>query len=252
MTALLAVELRRIVARRLVRVFAALAVIGFAIAGVAVFFDSTEPDPFQLVSLGDALEGTTGLLIAIAWVVGGSFIGAEWHQKTIGTTLTWEPRRLRLLAAKVVAAVAASAAGTVLLLALLGAALLPAALGRGTTEGADADWLGGVVMDVLRGGLAAGLGAAVGFSIAAIARNTAAALGVGFIYVYIVEIALRELRPGWEPWLFVYNMGVLVFGEPPDALLFGRSVLGAALIVTAYAGGLLALALFLFQRRDVT
>jgi len=38
----------------------------------------------------------------VAWVIGASSIGAEWQARSITTLLTWEPRRARVLAAKVV------------------------------------------------------------------------------------------------------------------------------------------------------
>ena len=56
MTELLAIEVRRILSRRLVRLFAALAVLGIVIAGVAVYFASNERREFELVNLTDIFK----------------------------------------------------------------------------------------------------------------------------------------------------------------------------------------------------
>jgi hypothetical protein len=53
LNALLACELRRMLSRRLVRLFAALAVLGILIAGVAVYFASNGRHEFDLTSLID-------------------------------------------------------------------------------------------------------------------------------------------------------------------------------------------------------
>src|SRR5439155_2452759 len=64
---------------------------------------TSEPnDPrFHLMSLVDVFKGTTVPLVLLAWVLSASFIGAEWHAGTVTTLLTWEPRRIRVLVAKV-------------------------------------------------------------------------------------------------------------------------------------------------------
>ena len=41
-------------------------------------------------------------------------------------------------------------------------------------------------------------------------RNTGAALGIGFVYLVIVESAVRALRPRWQPWLLSDNAAALV------------------------------------------
>src|SRR5205809_968711 len=114
MKALLSVELRRILARRVVRIA--------------------------------ALAGLLAILIA-----GGTLFGAEWHAGTITTELTWEPRRARLHLAKVLAAAAFALVGFVALQVLVGLAVTPAAVLRGVTRGVDASWLWSTAGVVARG-----------------------------------------------------------------------------------------------------
>ncbi len=50
----------------------------------------------------------------------------------------------------------------------------------------------------------------LGFGGANLLRNTAAALGVGFVYFAVVENALRVLRPRWQEWLITDNAVALL------------------------------------------
>jgi ABC-2 type transport system permease protein len=293
-TRLLSVEARRYRARRLVRFFVLLALVGIAIAGLVVFvrshrtvdlsgpavsyqrqaFDQclsgdfgvppTDPniraecqmiifgDPrFHLTMLNGVFQGVTVPLALLAWLLAASFAGAEWHAGTVGTLLTWEPRRIRVLAAKAVACFVLTFAASIALLAILGLALAPAAALRGTTAEANAAWFRGLVGVTLRSALLASLFAAFGMAIASVARNTAAALGVGFAYLLILENLLGVLRPAWRAWMLGANSIILVSGHPVPDLAPGRSVFEAGVLLAAYALGALGLAALDFRRRDV-
>jgi hypothetical protein len=56
----------------------------------------------------------------------------------------------------------------------------------------------------------------MGASIATIGRNTAAALGIAFGYLAIVEPAIRGLRPSWSPWLLGDNSVVVITNQTPE------------------------------------
>ncbi len=214
---------------------------------------SLNADPrFKLVDLTSVFMGTSAILVIGAWLVGASFIGAEWHTGNITTVLTWEPRRIRLFVMKLAACLTVVVCASLLLHLLLGLALAPTAALKGTTAGMDGEWwreLGGVVLRVTALGA---VGCVLGFSIAAIGRNTAAALGVGFAYLAIVENLVRVLKPQWGRWLLTDNSVVFVSGELPGTYLAGRGIPGAGVVLACYAGALFAAALFLFRARDVT
>jgi ABC-2 type transport system permease protein len=210
-------------------------------------------DPrFHLTSVNGVLGGTSGFLIALLLVLGASFIGAEWHAGTVATLLTWEPRRLRVFGAKALAAGLFSLAAFLIVQALLAAALVPAAMLRGTTEGADLAWLGSTFQLQLRAAIVASLAAAIGLSLASIGRNTAMALGAGFVYFSILEPFMRAVRPRWESWFLTNNIVRFIVGDTGDFTLESRSTVEAGLLVAAYTLGLLLVALGLFRRRDVT
>jgi ABC-2 type transport system permease protein len=244
MTALLTVEWRRVLARRLVRVTSGLAVLAILVGSTIAFLVSRDLDQaaqakaqaarqaqvqrciagqlpgvpaeippqqrpqfceqqfvpavndhrFHYENLSDVLVAMSLFAISLGWLLGSSLVGADGHAGTIATLLTWEPRRIRVLLAKLAGGALAFTLA-VLLQLLLGAALLPAGLLRGTTEGIDAGWLRSLGGVGLRVAAVSVLGAIMGLSLAAIGRNTAAALGIAFGYLAIIEGAIRACAP---------------------------------------------------------
>lgn len=300
MSALFAVELRRFLSRRLVRVIAILAVAGMVVAGMIVFARSsktyTPPDidvqvlrgrlvecsgpnfamsaripegqtpeelcnslagqfatdpRFHLTSLREGWLAVGAQLIVVAWLVGASFAGAEWHTGNMTTLLTWEPRRTRVFVAKAAASIVLVYLGAVLLEIVLGAALLPAAVFRGTTAGADGQWLADAAGLLGRVGFASAVGASLGLGLAMVGRNTAASLGVGFGYLLIVENLIRGFRPQWGPWLLGDNTAAFL-GGAEDQVIFGRSTAEAGAVIALYAAVALLAGWLFFRRRDVT
>jgi ABC-2 type transport system permease protein len=306
MITLLSIEIRRLLARRIVRVAGFIILVAIIVAGIVVFVRSPqlspaevrarteqariqreaqmdfclqqispeeippgmtleefcqqfesgevfEEDPrFRLTAVRAVLSGTSGFLIALLLVLGASFIGAEWHAGTMATLLTWEPRRIRVFATKVLAAACFAFVAFLIVQALLAAALIPAALLRGTSEGADQAWLSSTLGLQIRAAIVAGLATAIGFSLASVGRNTAMALGAGFVYFSILEPFLRAVRPAWQSWFLTDNIVKFIVGNTGDFLLEGRSTLGSGLLVATYALGLSLVAMELFRRRDVT
>ena len=305
MSALFAGELQRVLARRLVRVLALLAVAASALAGVLVFINTDGvsaaeiaarrqvaqaavarcvqgeavaidgrvggPPPgtpdradfckfavgrvddprFRLRSLKGILQGTTAAGVVAAWLIGASVIGSDWQTRTITTVLTWDPRRVRVLLTKALACIVVASCFALLAQAILSAALLPSAFLHGTAAGTGGAWLRSVLGVLLRGTGLVAVAAAVGFSVAAIGRNTAAALGIGFAYFVIVENVVGSFLADFRRWLLLGNAIVLVSGEDGGGEVIGRTVVVAALYLTVVAVGLLTAATVIFKRRDV-
>jgi ABC-type transport system involved in multi-copper enzyme maturation permease subunit len=246
--ALLSTEFRRFWSRRLVRIVAALVILGILVAGVIVFATQS----YDLVTLPDVFLGTSFVFVILGWLFGASFVGAEWHAGTVTTLLTWEPRRTRVIVAKVVAAVVSVFLVSLVLQAVLGGVLAVDAATQGSAAGTDGAWAADVAGVGLRVALVSCIFAGVGFGIASIGRNTAAALGVGFGYIVIVENLVRGLRPAWTPWLLTENAGLFLIGDPADFPNLHRSVLEAGLYLAAVATLLLVAAAAQFRARDVT
>jgi hypothetical protein len=218
----------------------------------AFTFDPGLDDRYHFASFQGALLGTTPPLSMLALILGATLIGAEWRANTIATQLTWEPRRIRVLAAKAIVAALMGAAFYLLVQVVLGGALTPAALWRGTTEGIDGAWWRESIGILARGSAFAAMSATIGFAIATVGRNTTAALGVMFGYFAILEgTLLGNIWPWIRRWLMIGNSIVFVGGESsPD--IAGRSVIGAGILLGIYAAGAWALSALWFSRRDVT
>ena len=226
MTTLITIELRRALARPLVRVLIGLALIATAVAGVITFIQTGKPSsdgPINLTELWpangeDPILLVTTLFLAIgALVAGASVAGAEWRAGSIVTLLTWEPRRVRVGVARVLSAALAAAVIGLVLQVVFALALLPALLAHGSTAGADGAWFWGLVGGVARSALLTGLAAALGASLAMIGRNTAVALGAAFVYLNVLEQVLRAWKPWLGRWLISENVALFMLGRPSKA-----------------------------------
>jgi hypothetical protein len=181
--------------------------------------DFVSKSPFDFASTGEGgAAGFGGAAAIIAFLVGATWIGAEWSTRSLVALLFWVPQRLRVMAAKIaVLVVAAALFGVLMQLAWLAmAGILDAFAGSGEPL-PDGFW-GSLLALQGRSVLLVVLVALIGFGLANLTRNTGAALGVGFVYFSILETALRILRPAWEPWLLSNNAVGLV--EPGGTRLF--------------------------------
>ena len=258
---LLDVEARRYVARRITRVLVLIGLAGIALVAVLVFANasdvpSEQPKAIELWKDGSdpgILDAFSVVWMLFAFIVGASFVGAEWRAGVMTTLLTWEPRRARVFAAKALIAGGLGGALVIALNLVVTVALWPTFAFRGSTAGLDSDFWIGMLGVLLRGGLGGAVLALVGFTVASIGRNTAAALAGVLTYFIVIESILRGLRPGWSRWLFLDNLSIVMSGSSGAADAdFSRSMLGAGIVLAVWVGALLAVAAGMFLRRDVT
>lgn len=189
-------------------------------------------------------------LIVLGWLVGASFMGAEWANRTLMMTLISEPRRARVFVAKASVLVGAIVLGASLLVAFFTAAMVPAAVFEGSFAGVDASWWGSYLWLVLRIVLVCAAAGLFGFGLATIGRNTAAAMGAGFVYLAVVETLVRVFRPSWADWLIGDNMSLFLLGAA-DVNHIDHTQMGAGLLVLVYVVGLSVVAGLWFRRREI-
>lgn len=227
--------------------------------------------PFEPGQVFDyALAVGVGTAI-VGFVLGATFIGAEWSSKNLVAWLFWEPRRLRLMVAKLLALL-----GSVLVLAVLAqiawfvtAHLLLHFRGSAvSTLGLQSAHFWSHVVDAqVRSALLVLVTAAMGFALASLLRNTAAAFGIAFVYFAVVETVLRAINPDLQPYLFTTgltawasNAGITVEGRPEYQQEF-QSIQPKEIFVSNSHGGLVLLlfalvlviaALTSFRRRDIS
>ncbi|MDQ5875019.1 MAG: ABC transporter permease [Actinomycetota bacterium] len=211
------------------------------------------PDPrFQYVDLQPILLGTSPLLAILCLLLGASFVGAEWQKGTITTALTWEPRRVRLLATKFAAIALVGAAFVVLMHLVLAAVMGVVAVLAGGTEGVNATWARETAAFSMRVAAVGGLTAVVGCAIATVGRNTTAALGAAFVYFAVLEGLIRGFRPKWQPWLLGDNATQFISGQAAGGAMADKTTVEVALTLLLYAAVFMTLAAVFFNRRDVT
>lgn len=168
-------------------------------------------------SFANSAGGLVGVVVAgaslLGLVIGASYIGAEWAAGTMASMLTWEPRRLRVLWAKLLAAmVVLTVTGLLLTLVALGGAYLVAAT-RGTTALSTHHLLTTLTTHTLRGLLLVALLTGAGCAVAGFGRGTPVALGATLGYLVVFETVLRNLRPAWARWYVLPNAVAVVQGH---------------------------------------
>ncbi|HNA98008.1 MAG TPA: ABC transporter permease [Marmoricola sp.] len=183
---LVKVEFRKMVDTRaglwLLIVTAAITALAMFIAAIVSITQDTEIS-FNAYLMTCAY--TSGILLP---VLGIMLVTQEWGQRTGMVTFVLEPRRSRVILAKLVTGVLL--AWLVVLLAFLVAALsnVIAALGRGASPSWDLDWH--FVFAFLFGQTFAML---VGFALAALLLNTPAAIVLFFVATFVLPVVISTV-----------------------------------------------------------
>jgi ABC-type transport system involved in multi-copper enzyme maturation permease subunit len=206
-------------------------------------------------------SGFTGFGGALALILGALAVGGEYGWETFKTSLTQRPGRLGVFVGKLLALAVVLLVFTLVVLAV--AALSGYAVA--TLEDAPVSWpsLGEVLRGVGAGWLILGVFCALGVFLTTLIRGTAFAIGLGLIYLLVLENLFLGLASQNET---VEDVGkglpaknsldlAGAFGDVPQGLALPGEALEpshAALVLAAYAVVLLSLSLLLFRRRDVT
>ena len=224
-------------------------------------------DPSQFVTallperlIPTVLSAFNAIGAAIVVILGVLSTGSEYGWGTWKTILAQRPGRLRVLAGKF-ATLALLLLGLTLALFLLGAACsaLIAVL-----EGADIRWpsLTDLVPAIAAGWLILGLWCAFGAFLGILTRGTSLAIGIGLIYVLLLEgllggvLGQLEIVRTIQQFLPGANAGALVtsFGTSIEQQAAQEPIAGparATLVVALYLVTCLLLSAVLFRRRDL-
>lgn len=193
-----------------------------------------------------ALEGGLGFVPYVLAVLGVIAVTAEYRHRTVTYTFLAEPRRARVLLAKL-AVVAAAGALLTVVAALLAAAVVAAAAALRDLPLALAPSPARLAAWALAGALVAAFGVALG---ALLRAQVATVTGV-LVWALAVESVVVGLKPAVGRWL-----PFTVFGQVAGERLGGATeTLSrplAALVGFAYVAALAVAALLVSLRRDVT
>jgi len=210
------------------------------------------------------------ILVALMALLGTTFVGHDWNTGSMSNQLLFQPRRLRIWAAKAIAVAVLSGITT---LAVTVAYWLGV---RGVMALRDLDVRPGALTDCLQQGLrgaAFATGAAVGgYALTMLFRSTVATLGVLFAIAVVGGVVIGVIGTDkvgrWEPSVnarAIIEDGAEYYVDVPDECYSSRRPPAdldcdeyrtvSAAQGSGYAGGLLLLAgvpsVLLFRRRDV-
>jgi len=129
-----------------------------------------------------------GVLTLFGFVVGASFVGAEWSSGGMMNLLLWRPKRIPVLAAKLGTMLLGVLAVSTVYVALWVVMFWVIGKTRGRMDTLTSGFWQSLALDGTRALALALAAAAIGFALASLGRHTAMALGVGIGYVLVVEI----------------------------------------------------------------
>lgn len=156
------------------------------------------------------LQGLSYLLVAMAFLIGASFLGAEFSSGAIGNWLTFEPRRMRVYGSKLAGAGIGLAPVAVVITAVMvfGTYLIIDRLG--ITAGTTGKVWGNLAETSGRIVLVTAMGAVLGGVVGLLLRHTAAAIGVVMAYLVLVEGVFGGFLTQVQPWLIRLNFDAFV------------------------------------------
>jgi hypothetical protein len=213
------------------------------------------------------------LLALAAFVIGASFVGAEWSSGGMSNLLLWRPQRLRVLSTKLSALLTWLAGLSVLSGAAWTGLFWVIATLRGTTEKMTAGAWQSLGLTGLRGLGMVLVAGVIGFGLASIGRHTAAALGVaiGVIVVFqfglavVLELARARfyeayLLPVWISAWMSKSYEVVDSNAPCDysatggceSPVFTITWQMAGLVFAAVSIIIVGIAMWTIRRRDIT
>ena len=226
--------------------------------------DFIDRPPFELAEALPAGAVAVGVATAmLAFLIGATYVGAEWSSRSMVALLFWEPRRLKVMGVKLAVTALAAALFGVLTQAVWWGTAEIIARTRGNRDNLPADFWSDLYGQQGRAVLFVVLTALLGFGIANLIRNTAAALGAGFVYLVIIENLVRGFLPNYQQWLLVENVSGLLSRNGHTIFIYENDPFGDGVrevLISNVRGGLVlgiltamvvAVGVLLFKRRDL-
>lgn len=235
--------------------------------GIEQFIDKP---PYRLVNqLPDGAVAIGVMSAMLVFLIGATYVGAEWSSRSMVALLFWEPRRLKVMGVKLAVTAAAAALLGALAQAVWWGTAEILARTRGDRDGLPVDFWSDLFGQQGRTVLFVVLAALLGFGIANLIRNTGASLGVGFVYFAVIETAVRVFQPRWQEWLLTDNAAALILNGGHRIFIYdggqvdeqgnfvdnGREVvlsnLHGGLVLGIVTAVVVVTGVLLFKRRDL-
>ncbi|GIH11485.1 hypothetical protein Rhe02_95520 [Rhizocola hellebori] len=139
---------------------------------------------------GETLIVWAAITAMVGFVLGATFVGAEWSSGSMMNLLTWRPRRMNVLGTKLGVALGWMTVVGVVTFGLWGGAQYILGKTSGTTAGMTPGTWQSFGLTGLRGVAMILAFTALGFGLASLGRHTALALGVAIAVVIVGQIGL--------------------------------------------------------------
>ncbi len=205
MARLVKVELRKAVDTRAGR-WLLIAIGAITFAAIVLYLIFAEPDEKNFNELAFIAGTPQGFLLPILGIL---TITSEWSQRTGLVTFTLEPRRQRVLAAKVIAVMILGLAALLLLYAL---AAIATVIAGATGDGGSWNGALGVAGKLT---LFQFLGLLGGLAFGVVLLNSAAAIVLSFVLPLVISIVF-SIVPGLDdaaPWIDMNTAGQPLFDD---------------------------------------
>ncbi len=205
-------------------------------------------------SAGDEAPGLdlleiAGLVQIFALVLGILIVATEFRHGTITPSLLAVPNRIRLILAKLIAALGAGALLGLVAAALCTAIVFPLLSSRDIDTGGTS----GEVLELIAGNLvASALFAAIGVGLGALLRNQVGAIIGALGWIFLVE-PLLTIIPGFDDVIakwFPSGAANAAAGTASSEDALGQ--VPAGLLLAAYAAAFVAAGIVMVRRRDVS
>ena len=213
-------------------------------------------------AVSGALSSFANLGAAVALILGTLAVGGEYGWGTLKTIVTQRPNRSQVFGGKLLALLVVLAVFAVLILASSAVASYAVAV----LQEASVNWppAGEFIRALGAGVLILALWAALGAFLATLFRSTALAVGLGLVYLLVLEVLLLSLPipnesyreagrffPGQNSTFLANAFAPGGAGGVPGLPGTPAGAGQAALVVAAYTIVFVVLAALIFRRRDV-
>ena len=139
---------------------------------------------------GVLVAALAALLVVMAFVIGATYVGAEWSSGGMMNLLLWRPRRLQVLSTKLAALLVGLTVFTVVVSAAWTGLFVLTARLRGTLAGMTSGAWQSILLLELRGLVLVLAAGALGFGLASLGRHTAMALGAAIGTIIVFQFGL--------------------------------------------------------------
>lgn len=204
--------------------------------------------------IGGILPTVATFSLVLAAIIDALFVGAEYKSGTVENLLLWEPRRIRVITAKFIAGfLSSTVTSTIFLTWIVGLFYLLANL-HGSTQGVDRRFWIDLVSVGVRASVVGGLFFIMAMSVAVVARNTTASVGVilGWFAVsnIAIELAAKSLRR-YELFVSEANVPDTRVVRGREIFAYSHSYLIGGLVLCIWAAVLATFATWTFVRRSI-